>query len=151
LLNWYANRDEVSYREMEDAFVQETGWDRHLPAPYFVRNSQELVDLFQDVTVKGVTISASGFYGPQGRVLRVPLAMPDMMEKFEKFRFGDYRITNFEMEGSALAGLATKLGHRAGTVCCIIANRYHKGAEPDYKKMVEDLVVLALDKLSGVK
>ena len=151
LLNWYANRDEVSYREMEDAFVQETGWDRHLPAPYFVRNSQELVDLFQDVTVKGVTISASGFYGPQGRVLRVPLAMPDMMEKFEKFRFGDYRITNFEMEGSALAGLATKLGHRAGTVCCIIANRYHKGAEPDYKKMVENLVVLALDKLSGVK
>jgi uridine phosphorylase len=151
LLNWYANRDEVSYREMEDAFVQETGWDRHLPAPYFVRNSQELVDLFQDVTVKGVTISASGFYGPQGRVLRVPLAMPDMMDKFEKFRFGDYRITNFEMEGSALAGLATKLGHRAGTVCCIIANRYHKGAEPDYKKMVEDLVVLALDKLSGVK
>ena len=151
LLNWYANRDEVSYREMEDAFVQETGWDRHLPAPYFVRNSQELVDLFQDVTVKGVTISASGFYGPQGRVLRVPLAMPDMMEKFEKFRFGDYRITNFEMEGSALAGLATKLGHKAGTVCCIIANRYHKGAEPDYKKMVEDLVVLALDKLSGVK
>ncbi|MBQ2133546.1 MAG: nucleoside phosphorylase [Bacteroidales bacterium] len=151
LLNWYANRDEVSYREMEDAFVQETGWDRHLPAPYFVRNSQELVDLFQDVTVKGVTISASGFYGPQGRVLRVPLAMPDMMEKFEKFRFGDYRITNFEMEGSALAGLATKLGHRAGTVCCIIANRYHKGAEPDYKKMVEELVVLALDKLSGVK
>lgn len=151
LLNWYANRDEVSYREMEDAFVQETGWDKHLPAPYFVRNSQELVDLFQDVTVKGVTISASGFYGPQGRVLRVPLAMPDMMDKFEKFRFGDYRITNFEMEGSALAGLATKLGHRAGTVCCIIANRYHKGAEPDYKKMVEDLVVLALDKLSGVK
>ncbi|MBQ5593523.1 MAG: nucleoside phosphorylase [Bacteroidales bacterium] len=151
LLNWYANRDEVSYREMEDAFVKETGWDKHLPAPYFVRNSQELVDLFQDVTVKGVTISASGFYGPQGRVLRVPLAMPDMMEKFEKFRFGDYRITNFEMEGSALAGLATKLGHRAGTVCCIIANRYHKGAEPDYKKMVEDLVVLALDKLSGVK
>ena len=151
LLNWYANRDEVSYREMEDAFVKETGWDKHLPAPYFVRNSQELVDLFQDVTVKGVTISASGFYGPQGRVLRVPLAMPDMMEKFEKFRFGDYRITNFEMEGSALAGLATKLGHRAGTVCCIIANRYHKGAEPDYKKMVENLVVLALDKLSGVK
>ena len=151
LLNWYANRDEVSYREMEDAFVQETGWDRHLPAPYFVRNSQELVELFQDVTVKGVTISASGFYGPQGRVLRVPLAMPDMMDKFEKFRFGDYRITNFEMEGSALAGLAAKLGHSAGTVCCIIANRYHKGAEPDYKKMVEDLVVLALDKLSGVK
>ena len=151
LLNWYADRDEVSYKEMEEAFVSFTGWDKHLPSPYFVRNSQELVELFADSTVKGVTISASGFYGPQGRVLRVPLAMPDMMEKFEQFRFGDYRITNFEMEGSALAGLATKLGHRAATLCCIIANRYYKGAEPDYKKMVEDLVVLALDKLAGAR
>ena len=151
LLNWYANRDEVSYKEMEEAFVAFTGWDKHLPAPYFVRNSQELIELFNDVTVKGVTISASGFYGPQGRVLRVPLAMPDMMEKFEQFRFEDYRVTNFEMEGSALAGLATKLGHRAATLCCIIANRYYKGAEPDYKKMVEDLVVLALDKLAGAR
>ena len=151
LLNWYANRDEVSYKEMEEAFVSFTGWNKHLPSPYFVRNSQELVELFADSTVKGVTISASGFYGPQGRVLRVPLAMPDMMEKFEQFRFGDYRITNFEMEGSALAGLATKLGHRAATLCCIIANRYYKGAEPDYKKMVEDLVVLALDKLAGAR
>ena len=151
LLNWYANRDEVSYKEMEEAFVSFTGWNKHLPSPYFVRNSQELVELFADSTVKGVTISASGFYGPQGRVLRLPLAMPDMMEKFEQFRFGDYRITNFEMEGSALAGLATKLGHRAATLCCIIANRYYKGAEPDYKKMVEDLVVLALDKLAGAR
>ena len=151
LLNWYAGRDEVSYREMEDAFVEFTGWDRHLPAPYFVCASEELIALFADVTVKGVTISASGFYGPQGRVLRVPLAMPDMVEKFEKFRFDDSRITNFEMEGSALAGLAAKLGHRAGTVCCIIANRYHKGAEPDYKELVKKLVVLALDRLAGVK
>lgn len=149
LLNWYAGRDEVSYLQMEKAFVEHTEWDSHLPAPYFAKASQELVDLFADCTVKGVTISASGFYGPQGRVLRLPLAMPDMMEKFETFRFGDYKITNFEMEGSALAGLAAKLGHRAGTVCCIIANRYHKGAEPDYKKLVERLVVLALDKLSG--
>ena len=151
LLNWYADRDEVSYKEMEDAFVAHTGWDSRLPAPYFARASQELIDLFADVTVKGVTISVSGFYGPQGRVLRVPLAMPDMMERFESFRFDDWRVTNFEMEGSALAGLAAKLGHRAGTVCCIIANRYHKGAEPDYKELVRDLVVLALDKLAGVK
>ena len=148
LLNWYADRDEVSYKEMEDAFVAHTGWDSRLPAPYFARASQELIDLFADVTVKGVTISASGFYGPQGRVLRVPLAMPDMMERFESFRFEDWRVTNFEMEGSALAGLAAKLGHRGGTVCCIIANRYHKGAEPDYKELVKNLVMLALDKLA---
>ncbi len=148
LLNWYANRENITNAEMEEAFMQHTNWDRHLPSPYFVKASDELIELFSDVTVKGVTISASGFYGPQGRVLRLPLAMPDMLESFESFRFGEYRITNFEMEGSALAGLAKQLGHKAGTVCCIIANRYHKGATPDYKPYVEKLVKLALDKLA---
>ncbi len=148
LLNWYANREKVTLPQMERAFMEHVGWDTHLPAPYFIEASKELTDLFSDVAVKGVTISAAGFYGPQGRVLRIPLAMPDMVEKFETFRFGEYRITNFEMEGSALAGLARHLGHRAGTICCIIANRYHKGAAPDYKPYVEKLVKLALDKLA---
>ena len=148
LLNWYADREEITLSEMENAFKEHTGWSKYLPSPYFVKASDELIDLFKDVTVKGVTISASGFYGPQGRVLRVPLAMPDMLQTFETFRFGEHRITNFEMEGSALAGLATHLGHKAGTVCCIIANRYHKGATPDYKPYVEGLVKLALDKLA---
>ena len=148
LLNWYANRDEVTIPDMEKAFVEHTNWDKHLPAPYFIKASDELVNLFKDVTVKGVTISAPGFYGPQGRILRTNLAMPEMLEKFETFRFGEHRITNFEMEGSALAGLAKHLGHRAGTVCCVIANRYHKGASPDYKPYVEKLVKLALDKLA---
>ena len=148
LLNWYANRDQVTIPDMEQAFVEHTGWDKHLPAPYFIKASDELINLFKDVTVKGVTISASGFYGPQGRVLRAPLAMPDMVEKFETFRFGEHRITNFEMEGSALAGLSKHLGHKAGTVCCVIANRYHKGASPDYKPFVEKLVKLSLDKLA---
>ena len=148
LLNWYADRDEITIGEMENAFMEHTGWSKHLPSPYFVKASDELIDLFKDVTVKGVTISASGFYGPQGRVLRIPLAMPDMLETFETFRYGEHRITNFEMEGSALAGLAKHLGHKAGTVCCIIANRYHKGASPDYKPYVEGLVTLALDKLA---
>lgn len=149
LLNWYGNRDKVTIPQMEEAFMEHTNWDKHLPVPYFVRASDELIDLFREDTVKGVTISASGFYGPQGRVLRLPLAMPDMVSSFESFRFKDYRITNFEMEGSALAGLAGQLGHRAGTVCCVIANRYHKGAAPDYKPFVEKLVKLALDKLAG--
>lgn len=149
LLNWYANRNNVTIPEMESAFMEHVGWDKHLPAPYFIEADRELAELFSDITVKGVTISASGFYGPQGRVLRIPLAMPDMVEKFETFRFGEYRITNFEMEGSALAGLAKQLGHKAGTVCCIIANRYHKGASPDYKPYVENLVKLALDKLAA--
>ena len=104
--------------------------------------------MFEGCSVMGVTISASGFYGPQGRVVRQPLAMPDMIADIESFRFGDYRITNFEMEGSALAGLATQLGHDAGTVCCAIANRYLKDANTDYKKMVRNLIELSLDRIT---
>ena len=124
-------------------------WDRHLPDPYFVRASDKLIDLFSDCTVKGMTVSASGFYGPQGRVVRQGLAMPHMLEDFESFEFGGYRITNFEMEGSALAGMAAKLGHNAGTVCCAIAHRYLKDANTDYKPRVGELIRLALDRLSS--
>lgn len=148
LLNWYADRDSISLLDMEEAFKKHVGWDRHLPDPYFVRAADSLVKRFEDCTVKGVTISASGFYGPQGRVLRMPLAMPHMVEDFETFRFGDYRITNFEMEGSALAGIAAHLGHDAGTVCCAIANRYLKDANVDYKGQVRKLVELSLQKLT---
>lgn len=149
LMNWYANRDEVSMPEVEAAFKSHVLWSKHLPDPYFVRNSAKLIEKFKDSTVKGVTISASGFYGPQGRVLRMPLAMPDMIDKFESFRFGeDYRITNFEMEGSAIAGIATHLGHEAGTVCCAIANRHLKSSNPDYKPLVRGLVELSLRKLT---
>lgn len=148
LLNWYAGREEVTWPEMEHAFLRAMEWNKYLPIPYFIKASDKIINLFKDIAVKGTTISASGFYGPQGRVLRLPLAMPDMVEKFEKFSFEGYRITNFEMEGSALAGLSKKLGHHAGTVCCIIANRYHKGASPDYKPMVEKLVRMSLDRMA---
>ncbi len=149
LLNWYADRDSYSDLDMEKAFVDHVHWDKHLPAPYFIHASQKLIDKFSDCTVKGVTISASGFYGPQGRVLRIPLAMKNMVEDFESFRYGGYRITNFEMESSAVAGLAAHLGHEAGTVCCVIANRYAKNSNPDYKPQVRLLVELALDRLLG--
>lgn len=148
LLNWYADRDSYSILDMEKAFMEHTHWNEHLPHPYFVRASQKLIDLFEDSTVKGVTVAASGFYGPQGRVIRIPLAMPDMIEDFESFRFGEYKITNFEMEGSALAGLAAHLGHEAGTVCCAIAHRYIKSSNPNYKDQVRGLVELALRKLT---
>ncbi|MBQ8069554.1 MAG: nucleoside phosphorylase [Bacteroidales bacterium] len=148
LLNWYADRDKISLLDMEKAFVEHVNWDPHLPAPYFVKASQKLIDKFQNCTVKGVTISASGFYGPQGRVIRMPLAMPDMLEKFESFRYGGYRITNFEMESSAVAGMSAHLGHEAGTVCCAIANRYLQSSNPDYKPQVRGLVELALNKLT---
>ena len=148
LLNWYADRDKIALLDMEEAFKKHVGWDKHLPDPYFVKAGQKLIDKFADCTIKGVTISASGFYGPQGRVLRMPLAMPDMIDSFESYRFEDCRITNFEMEGSAIAGIAAHLGHEAGTVCCIIANRHLKSSNPDYKPQVKGLVKLSLDRLT---
>ena len=148
LLNWYENRDEIAHLDMEEAFKKHVKWNKHLPDPYFVKASDKLIKKFEDCTVKGVTISAPGFYGPQGRVVRLGLAMPAMLEDYESFRFGDYRITNFEMEGSALAGMAAHLGHDAGTVCCAIANRYLKDADTDYKPNVRKLVELSLKKLT---
>ena len=148
LLNWYADIDKVNIPEMEEAFKKHTHWDSRLSSPYFVKAGQRLIDAFRDCTVKGVTISAQGFYGPQGRVVRLPLAMPDMLETFESFRFGEYRITNFEMESSAVAGLAAHLGHEAGTVCCAIANRYLKDSNTNSKPRVRQLVELALGKMA---
>jgi uridine phosphorylase len=148
LLNWYADRDRITDVEMEEAFKAHTRWERHLPSPYFVKAGDALIRKFEDCTVKGVTISAPGFYGPQGRVVRLGLAMPDMLETFESFRYGEYRITNFEMESSAVAGMAKHLGHEAGTVCCVIANRYLKSSNPDYKPQVRALVELSLDRLT---
>ena len=149
LLNWYDKRDSIALLDFEEAFKKHVHWDRHLPDPYFVRASQKLIDRFADCTVKGMTISASGFYGPQGRVVRQGLAMPNMLEDFETFEFKGCKITNFEMEGSALAGMAAKLGHNAATVCCAIAHRYLKDANTDYKPRVEELVRLALDRMTA--
>ena len=148
LLNWYDNRDQIALLDFEETFKKHVHWDKHLPDPYFVRASDKLIAKFADCTVKGMTISASGFYGPQGRVVRQGLAMPNMLEDFETFEFDGYKITNFEMEGSALAGMSAKLGHNAGTVCCAIAHRYLKDANTDYKPRVKELVVLALDRLT---
>ena len=148
VMNWYANREKVTDIEVEEAFKAHMHWDPHLPSPYFVKASDEIIRRFADCTVKGVTISAPGFYGPQGRVVRVPLAMPDMLENIESFRFGDYRITNFEMESAPLAGLARHLGHEACTVCCAIANRYLQSSNPDYKPQIRKLIELALDRMT---
>jgi uridine phosphorylase len=148
LLNWYDNRDSIALLDFEEAFKKHVNWDRHLPDPYFVRASDRLIKKFEDCTFKGMTISAPGFYGPQGRVVRQGLAMPDMLRDFESFQFKGFKITNFEMEGSALAGMSAKLGHDAGTVCCAIAHRYYKDANTDYKPRVEELVKLSLSRLT---
>lgn len=148
LLNWYAGREKVTDAAMEEAFKEHMHWDSHLPDPYFAHASEKLIRHFEDSTVRGMTIAAPGFYGPQGRVVRLGLVNPDLLELVESFRYGDRKITNFEMEGAALAGMATLLGHDAITVCCAIAHRYLKDANTDYKSRVEELGHLVFDKLA---
>lgn len=148
LLGWYADRDKITNLDMEEKFMKHMNWNKHLPTPYFAHASEKLVQLFADCSYTGMTISAPGFYGPQGRVVRNQLAMPNMIEDVESFRYGDRKICNFEMEGSAIAGLAAHLGHEATTICCVVAHRYLKDANTDYKPRVAQLVALVLDKMS---
>ena len=150
LMNWYAGREEITDVNMEKAFMKHMNWPETLPTPYFVKASEKLIRLFEDSTLRGMTISSPGFYGPQGRVVRQKLAMPNMLEDIESFRYEDRKITNFEMEGSAIAGIARHLGHEATTVCCVIAHRYLKDANTDYKPRVAQLVKLVLDKVSSL-
>ena len=151
VMNWYGNREKVTIPEVEEAFKKHMNWPDVLPSPYFVKASPKIIDLMKDITIKGATISAPGFYGPQGRMVRIPLAMPHMIEDIEKFRFTtggeDFRITNFEMESSPLAGMAAHLGHNACTVCCIIANRYLKSTNTDYKPIMRKLVEECLERI----
>ena len=151
VMNWYGNREKVTIPEVEEAFKKHMNWPDVLPSPYFVKASPKIIDLMKDITIKGATISAPGFYGPQGRMVRIPLAMPHMIEDIEKFRFStggeDFRITNFEMESSPLAGMAAHLGHNACTVCCIIANRYLKSTNTDYKPIMRKLVEESLERI----
>ena len=147
LLNWYAHRDRVTDQDMEQNFMQHMNWPIELPTPYFAKASDEMIELFSEKCVKGLTISAPGFYAPQGRVLRLELVIEDLLEKLETFRYKDLKITNFEMEGSALAGLSTHLGHKAATICVAIANRHFKESNPDYKVYVNDMIKFALERL----
>lgn len=148
LLGYYAGRNEVCDLEIEEAFIEHTSWSSLLPKPYFVNSDDKLWELFKDSVTEGITIAAPGFYAPQGRWVRLQPADPELNEKIESFRFEGRRITNFEMEGSALAGLARLMGHRATTMCTIIAQRIAKDACTDYKPFVEKMIRMALDKLA---
>ena len=151
LLSYYAGRDEICDLELEQAFVDHTSWREPMPRPYFVDADAEIWEHFKDSVTEGITIAAPGFYAPQGRWVRLQPAVPDLNEKIESFRFGERRITNYEMEGSALAGLAALMGHRAATICTIIAQRIALDACTDYKPFVERMICMALDKLSTLK
>ena len=149
LLNYYANRNAVSDLAFEEAFRKHTNWGKQLTSPYVVDCSELLLmKIHRDDTIAGVTISAPGFYGPQGRVLRLPLADPQLNEKIESFAFEGHKITNFEMECSAIYGLSKLLGHEALTICLIIANRVKKEANSDYHQSMETLIKMVLDRLT---
>lgn len=148
LLNFYAGSDTVCDRLLEDAFVEQTRWGERLARPYFVHNDPGLIALFSDAAVRGLTLSAPGFYAPQGRVVRLPLAQADYLERIERFEHNGQRVTNFEMESSAIAGLAALMGHRALTLCTIIAQRVAGDSQPDYAAFVRRMVETALMKLT---
>ena len=150
LLNYYAGRNEVCDLEIEKAFVEHTGWNPQLTSPYFVNADNSLFELFRDVTREGITIAAPGFYAPQGRWVRLQPQDLHLNEKIESFRFGERCITNFEMESSALAGLGALMGHKAATVCTIIAQRIAQDACTDYKPFVRKMIEEALEKLATI-
>ncbi len=148
VLNYYAGRNEVADLGFEQAFCESVGWNPLWAKPYVVDADEELVDLIgRDDMVRGVTISAVGFYGPQGRKLRLPLANPDLNRRIEEFRYDGRKVTNYEMESAPLQGLGRLMGHKAMTVCSIIANRMNSDANPNYKTAVRDLIGTVLDRI----
>lgn len=150
LLNFYAGRNAVCDLQMERALLNHLGWSGNMcqPAPYVVAADKELVErIAKDDMVRGFTVACGGFFGPQGRELRIPLADPHQNEKIESFEYNGMRINNFEMESSALAGLAKLMGHKATTVCMVIANRRAQKADTGYKSHIDDLIKLVLERL----
>lgn len=152
VLNYYAQRNAVCDSDMEKSFLKQVRWGANMHKPYFVKADEGLTRAFESWTIKGMTLSSSGFYGPQGRVVRTGLAMPNMLEDFENFRYSaqdgkEWKITNFEMESSVLFGLSRILGHHAGTVCSCIGNRYHKATNLDYHALIHTLIGKSLDSL----
>ncbi|MCI1732183.1 MAG: nucleoside phosphorylase [Prevotella sp.] len=148
LLNFYAGRNEVCDLKLEDAFKKHMDWNPLLCAPYVIDADNELLDRVSGTDmVRGITIACGGFFGPQGRELRIPLADPDQNEMVESFEYNGMRITNFEMESSAVAGLSALMGHKALTCCMVIANRRAKQANTGYKNTIDGLIKLVLERI----
>lgn len=150
LLNFYQGRNAVCDLPMERALLNHLGWSGNMccPAPYAIHSDKELVERIARTDMKrGITVACGGFFGPQGRQLRIPLADPHQNEKIGSFEYDGLRITNYEMESSALAGLSRLLGHRATTVCLVIANRVVQEANTDYKKLMNNLIQMVLERI----
>lgn len=149
MINYYANREKINRQEIEDKFISYMNWQPKLATPYFVDCSASLLEKIAFDMTKGMTISAPGFYGPQGRVLRLPIQDENINQKLTDFAFGNKKITNYEMECSAIYGLSKLLGHNALTVCCIIANRIRKEYSKDYKIPVKALIETVLNRMKN--
>ncbi len=147
VLNFYAGSREVRDERLEEAFVTQTAWQKDLNRPYAVDADEELRKLFEGYTTEGITIASPGFYAPQGRRVRLAPADEGLNERIERFDYEGRRVTNYEMESSLLAGLAKLMGHRAATICTIIAQRVKEDACTDYKPFVKRMVEMALDRL----
>jgi uridine phosphorylase len=149
LLYFYEHDENILEKDLMEAFLQQTGWNKKLPHPYIVKASDKLLNKIAGDLRQGITATASGFFGPQGRELRIPLAYPELNQKIEKFEHKGRVITNFEMETSALYALGKTLGHNTLTVCDIIANRVNRTYSKDYKKSVEELIEYVLEKITS--
>ncbi len=148
LLNYYEGRNEVCDLELEEAFRQHMDWSPLKGAPYVAQADPQLIEqIAQDDMVRGITVACGGFYGPQGRQLRLRIQDPDQNKKVEAFEHGGLHVCNFEMESSALAGLSSLLGHRAMTCCMVIANRYTTEMNTNYKNSIDTLIQLVLDRI----
>ena len=148
VLAFYEGRDEVCDLGFENALADFIHYPTKAARPYVVAANKDLVNrIAGNDMMRGCTIAANGFYGPQGRVLRVGLAVPDINERISDFRYEGQRITNYEMEGSCIAGLALHMGHRAMTVCCVIAQRKAEAANTDYKPRIKQLIQTVLERI----
>ena len=147
VIHYYDGSAEVREKDFEESFKKHVNWSPLHCSPYVVSADEDLVKRIGHDMIKGVTISAIGFYGPQGRHVRLPLADPELNSKIESFRFEDHSITNYEMESSAIAGLSKMMGHKAMTVCSIIANRVALESNADYQGSIEDLIKIVLDRI----
>jgi uridine phosphorylase len=148
LLNFYKNHSDVNDKKLLKAFIKHSHWPKNLNYPYIIPASNFLINSIAADLTKGITATACGFYGPQGRILRLQTTLPDINQLLTTFNHQDKRITNFEMETSALYGLSALLGHNALTICTIVANRIQKKFSKDYKKSVDKMIQLTLNKIS---
>ena len=148
LIYFYEKNKEVNEIAMRDAFIEQMDYPKDLPLPYVVEGSKELFDRLAQDCYQGVTATAPGFYGPQGRTLRMHLAYPENNRKMEEFNYNGWRVCNFEMESSALYGLGKMMGHNCMTICVVVANRVTEKFATDYHPFVRKLVINTLERLT---